>query len=357
MGAPSGQIPSFWDRAIGGGFGGTATPLGSVVSTADLISGGVIFEEDADSPQLEFAEQGTIRHSFRCDTANGFFLAQGLKRGTILEDSTGHFSRVLSTSVNWQKGNFVQLVVVAESLMTGDVPPDEFNIDPIEFSPSIEKHPRYFIYDPNNPGPVVSGPGTVTPYVIMTPFDIFLCKNQIQGSDFFTQQTFETLVGMIPNLNDPYGSQATAANRSAAAAELVQKMLLGIESPYIPAFRVTFAKYFFYGAIALGGANVNPNLNPGGFIQDPTDIIPPQYWSVTGTGALNTNILVPFVLGGAMDTTLCPTFYDRGISWLREADSIIFQRTWFKITSVWTGGPIGQFDPDIYSRFPSPYLP
>jgi hypothetical protein len=342
VGSPSGQIPSFFDRSIGGIFGGTPTPVGArQVLQQDLVT----WEEDPDSPQIEFAEQGTIRHSFKTDYQTALGFALNNKRGTILTDSNNNVSRVLSCSLNYLKGDMCQVVVVAESLMTVDLPPQEFSIEPIEFNPSIEKHPRYFIYDPSQS----------PPYVILTPFDLFLCKNQIQGQSFFTQQTFETLVSLIPNPNDPYTSQTSNLKRQAAAAELIQKMLLGIESPYIPAFRVTWSEFFFYGASAFPG--INPNLNPGGFVQDPTDVIPPQFWSVDGSGAPNTNILLPFVLGGAMDTTKCPTFYDRGISWLREADSIVYQRTWFKITSVWIGGPIGQFDPDVYSQSPSPYLP
>jgi hypothetical protein len=355
--------PNFFDWADGTpNFGGTPTPIDAYsLSQQGSNDPNTTFEEHSDSPQIEFGEQGTVKHSFRMSYQRAISYSLGLKRGTILQDSNGNYSRVLSTSINRVKPDMADLIVVAESLMTDDVPPDEFSIDPIEFSPAIQKHPRYFIYDPFSAGVAQSGPpstiGNPTPYVILTPYDLFLCRNYIQGSEFFTQQNFLQLIGNIPNANDPYGSQTTAFKRNVAAQELVQKMLLGIESPYIPAFRVTFSKYFFYGQPALGGANVNPQLNPGGFIQDPTDIIPPQYWSVDGSGAAFTNILLPIILGGAMDTTLCPTFYNRGISWLREADSVQFQRTWFRKTSVWIGGPVGQWDPDVYSQFPSPYLP
>ncbi len=356
MGAPTGDIPSFFDRSIGGAFGGTPTPAGArQVSQIDAVT----WEEDPDSPQIEFAEQGTIRHSFKTDYATALGFALNNKRGTILVDSNSNYSRVLSCSLNYQKPDICQVIVVAESLMTADLPPQEFSIDPIEFSPSIEKHPRYFVYDLNNTLPAVSGPpstiGNFTPYVILTPYDLFLIRNQIQGTNFFTQNSFDALVQSIPNPIDKNGSSASIFQRQSAASELVDKLLLGIESAYIPAFRVTWSEFFFYGSSAFPG--VNPFLNPGGFIQDPTDVIPAQFWSIDGSGALNTNILVPFVLGGAMDTTQCPTFYDRGISRLREADQIVYQRTWFKITSVWTGGPIGQFDPNIYSPFASPYLP
>lgn len=343
---PAGAVPSFYDRAIGGVMGGTVTPATARLIQIDPLANG-IFEEYPDSPQIEFAEQGTIRHAFRMEYNMALIYASGLKRGTILVDNQAQYSRVLSTSVNSTRGNMADLVVVAESLMTADVPPDEFSIEPIEFNPNITKHPRYFIFDATNP----------TPFVILTPLDIWLVTSSIGASNYFTRQDLKNLIAQIPNPSDPDTSQTSSAKRKAAAQELAQKLTLGIEAPYIPAFRVTWSQYFFYGASFAGSSNVNPNLNPGGFVQDPTTIIPPDFWSWDGSGTAVSNILLPESLGGAMDTTLSPAFYELGISWLRESDSIYYQRTWFRLTSTWIGGPIGHWDADIYSAEPSPYLP
>ncbi len=37
------------------------------------------------------------------------------------------------------------------------------------------------------------------------------------------------------------------------------------------------------------------------------------------------------------------------ISWLRKADEVEYQRTWFKTTSIWIGAPIGSWDLQLYS--------
>ncbi len=347
MGLPSGNPPSFFDRAYGvGGLGGTATPTDALLIAQQSTDPS--FEEIPESPQIEFAEQGTFRHVFITTYGEALLMSLGLKRGIILEDSFGNVSKILSTSVNSRRGGMAELIVVAESLMTVDLPPQEFAIEPIEFNPAIEKHPRYFIYDAT---------AVTTPYVILTPFDLYLVRNSVQAADFFGQASFESLLSSNIPPGDPYTSQTTDDKRQAARIELASKMLIGIENPYIPAFRVTFSEFFFYGSTQLGSGNVNPNLNPGGYIEDPTTQIPPQFWSVDGSGDTATNILLPIPLGGAMFTTNSPSFYASGISWLREADSIFFQRTWFKITSTWIGGPVGQWDAQLYSSAPSPYLP
>ena len=44
------------------------------------------------------------------------------------------------------------------------------------------------------------------------------------------------------------------------------------------------------------------------------------------------------------------TLGDLDISWLRKADEVVYERTWFKVTRTWIGAPIGKWDSDLYNQ-------
>jgi hypothetical protein len=49
--------------------------------------------------------------------------------------------------------------------------------------------------------------------------------------------------------------------------------------------------------------------------------------------------------------------YGGGFSCLRQADRLVYQRTWFKLTSSWDCAPISQWDTQLYNPlFNEPYL-
>jgi hypothetical protein len=144
------DIPSTLDRADGlEGRPGIATPVGSV----QIIDNGQLYDaaedysiklrEAANSPEIERAEQATITHTFYTDWDEAIVRIQTLGRGTLMVDSFGNVSRVLSSKIQRERGGSATLTVTAESV-SFDSPPDEFSLEPVELGVHIVKHPRYF---------------------------------------------------------------------------------------------------------------------------------------------------------------------------------------------------------------------
>ena len=100
------------------------------------------FEEDPDSPTLEFAEQCTVTHKYHGDWQTIQTLI--VSRGTYLIDSFGYLYRVLSCTIAHQSGNAGSMTIVTESI-SFNVPPDEFDVEAVEFNPALEKFPAYSV--------------------------------------------------------------------------------------------------------------------------------------------------------------------------------------------------------------------
>lgn len=312
---PEGFIPSGFDRATGEGiFPGTPTPAGTIVGSGS----GSYFEELPTSPTIERGEQGTIIHTFKCDSETGMIYVASLPRGAIMTDSDGNTTRVLTSTFVQQTANLGILTVTAESI-SFDVPPDEFAVEPIELNPSLFRHPRY--------ATVVNYVGVTTGGAVTTGAQIIAT---IQGATNYPS---------IPSQSEA-AAQLTAAqitNSSvlALAQELFGFIQRGFDTFYLAGWRVTYSYYDFQPI----------DLNPGGYIQDPvaSGALPSYFWQ-DGDGD---NIFT------SLSATVAPQFYEGGISWLRQSDAQVFQRTWFKLTQTWIGGPFGTWNPIIYGSDPA----
>lgn len=314
--------PSGFDRADGlNSQPGTATPAGVVrVASANgaITINDIQLEELPTSPIFERAEQATIRHQFRCALTNGFTLLAALGRGTILMDSFGNITRVLSAEVQPEKPTMCILTITAEGI-NFDSPPDEFCCVPEQLGVWIVKHPRYFY--------ALDGFAQIIGLI-----NDFNSANIIAVKDSLASQIVTTAI--------PTGKSLDEWRLACAAAlEILEKMSLNIDTPYIPGYRITWSQYFW----------VPPYLCPGAFIQDPIleGGLPDYFWSTDSTGNYSTNL---FALFGDFN----PQDYRRPdggfqISWLRQADELEYVRTWFKVTKTWIGSPIGHWDVDIYT--------
>ena len=128
----------------------------------------------------------------------------------------------------------------------------------------------------------------------------------------------------------------------------LNKLYKGEDTFYLSGYRVVWSTYFW----------APPLINPGDYIEDPVygGGLPPQFWSTDGT-VTGTNIFSQTALfnenmypSGSSDATNPPF----GLSWLRKKDSITLNRTWYKLSRTWIGGPLGQWDTQIYSPVAQP---
>lgn len=293
---------------------GTPTPAAAIVNKPLDTN----FEEDINSPEIERGEQGTVSHTFKCDQETGLTLITGIGRGSILEDSSGNITRVVNANYQQQKGDQCTIRIVAEGI-TFDSPPDEFDVDVVEFNPSLFTHPRYASIQQYIPD---SGNYEGTPIGAL----IF---SWIQAAANLPQQvTIVENEGMINSTNIPDPDVLELA------LELLDKTRQGEETFYLAGFKVTWSQYYF----------IPVDLNPGGYIEDPvlSGTLPWFFYSDNGTPGGNDIFL-------NLASQVAPAFYENGLSWLRLADTIRYQRTWFKITATWLAGPYGHWDAQIYS--------
>ena len=159
----------------------------------------------------------------------------------------------------------------------------------------------------------------------------------------------------------------TVAIAVAATKEIISKIWRQEDTPYLTAYQVTWAQYFFTPVY----------MNPGAYIENPVGIVPSYFFEPNAVsnsfpqGDLestfgNLDTVGPVTPGN-------PTIFDKlaklnpqdysvdgtstgavNISWLRKSDEVEFQRTWFKYTHTWVGSPIGTWDKDIYTQGPRP---
>lgn len=339
---PTGFVPyppNGIDRADGSQTDDAGNPIGTPNVDGSFkfnnpVGDEFCFEELPDSPEIERAEQATFQHRFRVDPTTGLELLQGLGRGRFLQDSAGNVTRVVSSRLNWQKGLIPMLSVTAESV-SFDTPPDEFSIQITELNPAIEKHPRY---------------------AFLTIQLRNFVANSVSGAQVITQsqadKTLRTSIGSILAPNPPATPVefvGTIKQNQDACVELLNKRRIGEDTFYLPGFRVVWAQYYW---------KPQP-LNPGGYIGDPIlEGLPWYFWSIDFTPD-GSDIFSRFAEINPQYYTrgddFDPDLYRDGISWLRQADTVEYSRTWFKITRTWLGAPYAHWDADIYSQAPSPY--
>lgn len=148
--------------------------------------------------------------------------------------------------------------------------------------------------------------------------------------------------------NDPNGKVALAI---AAAREIIGKLWRMEDSPMVNGVEITHAEYWFRP----------PPLNLGCYIENPTAANPPlpDYFYSTAYPP-NASQTIFDQLSYINPQCFSSTGIAGGgtlISWLRDADDIDFQRTWFKVTRRWLGAPIGSWDADLYNQRNRPAVP
>jgi hypothetical protein len=352
--------PNGLDRATGiDPFPGTPTPpdvaIASQVATPSptgTTGDGSFFEEDPDSPEFDFGEQGTAAHTFTTDPTTFYTLLQSgsLARGQYYTDSTGDISRVLTSSVKWLKADRVKLRMTMEGINWG-IPPDEFTIEPLDINPDLMKHPRY---NDGSGGATGNGLTDAQKGVIravtnsQTSYNAATALNAVLNGGW-----------ILPNNGGPVFPATGATTQQKMAWEVIQRYWRGEDTFYLPAIRVTWSRFY---PIPLNYAPDFPGLNPGGYIEDPVadGIIPYFFWSLDGTDNPDpsNDILQNFAI------EQIGNLYTDGVTYLRQCDQLIDQRTWYKLISIWVGAPTGEtdamgnnyiyWDPVLYSKVPPP---
>ena len=313
--------PSGFDRADGEeGRPGTSTPPDSIM-TFPVSYGGppYFFEEESDSPEIERAEQGTIVHKFKCDPDTAYALIGSIGRGYTFVDSAGNESRVVNSRMAFSRGNVCSVIITAESL-NWDWPPDEFSLEVTELNPSLAKHPRYNL---------------------LSYYDRFIVGGNQQAEAPEYAEMYQNIINSFPT-SSVQVVDGIVSNPRIQAQELAFKLHKAEDSFYLPGFRIQFSQYF----------SIPVTLNPGGYIEDLilSGNLPYYFWNVDTpqTTNINNTIFSDLAIYNS-------TIYSGGISWLRLCDTIQYQRTWFRRTSTWQGGPIGHWDNEIYNQLNQPY--
>ena len=360
-------VPSGFDRADGlAGRVGTPTPDGAIiVSSGDGIVtiDGIPFEEEPDSPEIERAEQATITHRFRMSWTEALNRVSFIGRGSYLQDSYGNIYFVLSVRIQRQPGGWATMIVTAEA-KTFDSPPDEFSCVPVELGLNIIKHPRYFrAFLGDGPGSETERKNQMVIRLLQDYFEntnaqfrdslLWMLYTSLGVDDGFPEDT-------QPPKYDPEGGDGNGAWRDdaafvsgtdmakAAAMEIIMKYWRGEETPYIVGYQITWSQYFF----------TPPPIYPGGIIEDPMTQAVPQlpdyFWSRTFPPS-SASIFDFFVSSNpqsySSDGTRAGSL---NISWLRKADSIDYQRTWFRVERTWFGSAIGFWDAQLYTQDDAP---
>lgn len=329
---PSTVLPNGLDYADGiDGRPGSPSPASAVIwNQASTAVANLIFEEDPDSPEIERAEQATLRHKFTVDWGTGLAYIAVLGRGNLMQDSAGNITKILSSTLTREKGGKAKLVVVSEGI-SFDTPPDGFRLEVIELNPALEKHPRYAFLQANVRN---------------------LVNNAVSAAQIVTANEASNILAGIqswPDTLDTGGnwSWITVYN---AANELLQKRRIGEDTFYLPGFRIVWQTYHYLPQL----------VNPGGYIENPITEggLPMYFWNPHYPDDpldSNDNIFATCAM-------INPTFYadangDTQISWLRQADVQDWERTWFRVTRTWIGAPYAHWDTDLYNNIPSPYPP
>src|ERR1017187_3069576 len=333
---PSTNFPaSGFDRCDGGltNTNGTLEPTGALNAGGavgyNFAKGYSILQEMSDSPQIESAEQSTIIHRFHCDYNTAQILLIDNPRGTVSKDSNGYLYRVLPCKIDSiaKSGNYpynrpVIFTVTSEAMSFGQ-PPDEFSVEIVELNPSAEKHPRY---------------------AILSYAQRYAGRNADVSDDIDMTQAWNNV------LSQAVGGITGSAY--APAFELLLKKHKGEDSFYMSGYKVEYSRYFWLPQI----------INPGGYIEDPVGtstqpgLLPSQFWSTDGTPT-GTSIFSATALynQNMFPQTGSLANYPYGLSWLRQTDHQVLNRTWYRMTYSWLGSPLGNWDAQWYSQTFQPY--
>ena len=407
------NLPQGFDRADGlqGRIGQATTGLTAFANGSTSASTGssdipdqstsvILLNEAADSPTMERAEQCTIRHRYITNSGDALARWNLYPRGTLVVDSFNNYYRVLSCTYNRLRGDTVALDIVTEA-MSFDSPPDEFNVSPVNLGLDIMKHPRYFYSimptsqipgytgTPDSPDEEVAKGAIIraiqayreNPWVPTTGVNDNISgslhdniTSSFQSGKLITYKLVTTFDPTIPATapvpigssppavpvagNNPkyqayYIDSTSSTNVQmalAAAKEVIQKLWRMEDSPMVNGIELSWSSYYWRPPSVL---------NLGSYVEDPIAAGLPDYFyspaqppdsSTIFDGLCSLNPQIYSSTGtGVPGTTK--------ISWLRCADTLEFQRTWFKVTRKWMGAPIGAWDAQFYNQNPRPSVP
>lgn len=346
---------------------GTASGVDQVLCTHSIGDGvdWLPLEELADSPQVEHGDRLTVTHRFRAWYYECLDWAVTIPRGTVIQEDDPfglpNFYKVLSNSVQHEKGDTAILSVTLES-MTSDTPPDRFAVTPVELGLNIIKHPRYFY--------AFLGEGYGSDTEQKNQMVIRLLQDYFENTTAAYRDALSQLLycslgtdgstkGKKPQWNYgtetfPGGSKVTGTDMAKRAAlEIIQKYWRGTETPYIVGWQLTWSAYYFYPQ----------PLNPGGYVEDPAQAspaIPPMFYTVAPPGEVAGGV----TMFEGMQWVNPQCYSDTGrldgdlqMSWLRKADQIEYERTIYRVDRTWIGTPVGFWDPELYTRDEGPQKP
>lgn len=353
------QLPNGFDRADGQeGRLGKASPADSIKVSDGQLGSEVSTQEHPDSPEIERAEQATLTHRFNMSWDEAVTRIQSLGRGTILQDSYGNVTKVLSSRLQRNPGKYATLSVVSEGV-SFDSPPDQFRVDPVELGVNILKHPRYFYaLQGNNPTERLKNQAVIRELQnyfenVTSQYRDYLSHRMLFSlSDSSNDRTGSVLsngavvgaASYTPSGQDVTVSPIPGTNMAKRAAlEIIEKYWRGEETPYVVGWQITWSQFYWRPQY----------LNPGGYVEDPitqaTPQLPPYFGMVDE--ALGTSIF------SALHSFNPQSYSSNGdrdgftqLSWLRKADAQEEQRTWFKVDRTWVGSPIGYWDTDLYNQ-------
>ncbi len=359
---------------------GTPNPVGQTSSFSNALDGSTpTIEEDGTSPEIERAEQATSQHRLKMAWQEALNLLSVMGRGTFLTDSFGNIWRVLSSKINHIRSggaDMGELSYTAESI-SFDSPPDDYQMIPVELGIDIIKHPRYFyaLYPSgtdfvDSVGTPVTGPFATRAAVKMAiiraiqtyrdspyfpPVGSTAMNGTVQNNviNYFIQSLIPTLVGSNSETQIDISGDAGSLLAAAAAGEIIYKLWNQLDTPYIAGFQVAWSQYYFAPVFE----------NPGSYVESPIGIVPDYFLSPSQDGSDTIFDQMGNINPQCFSASGAPIEgANFNISWLRKADEVEYQRTWFKVTRTWIGSPIGHWDAQIFSQgnrpsSPSDYLP
>lgn len=364
------DLPTGFQRADGVetnyGSGGLPASL-ALIGTASIAGATVPIEETPDSPTLERAEQFTAVHRYTMSWTAAVAKLATLPRGTLYyaavdgahdpfvgDDGAASIFKVLSAKITHAPGNTAVLEITSEALNI-DVPPDQFNISAIELGVNILKHPRYFyaLYGMSrDTGVVALDTYKLNQQVIRALqqyFDNPSLTNRNAIADLISQaldqpgevnRDGDVIPGVVGDVTYLTGTKFAKQ----AALEILQKYWLGIENPYIVGWQIVYTTYWWRP----------PALHPGGIIQEPYYTVDEQFlWKDFGEGVESVDDTIFWNMKNINPACYSSTGKAEAgaktrISWLRKADTLTFERTFYRLESTWIGSPVGFWDKDIF---------
>jgi len=381
------RLPVGFDKADGvtplplqpKGSGGGSVPVGVPDPAGDLTTQANNADFDASGnhctvaqppdglPEIERAEQATFSASFRMVWKSALSFIGVIGRGTFVQDSFSNVWRILSSKLKGERGGTGVFTLVGESI-SFDSPPDDYQMTPSELGLDIIKYPRYFyaLYPSGTDFMDLVGVAPNQATRAQVKQAVIRAIQTYRDSPYFPAQGQVTINGIVQNSIVNYfissliptilppSSNETAIDVSgdpasllaiAAAGEIIQKLWYQIDNPYIAGFEITWSQYYFAPVYE----------NPGGYIENPVGIVPDYF--ISPDGGVHTIFDQMAAINPQCYSSDGTSSGTTNISWLRKADEVDYQRTWFKVTRKWIGSPVGHWDLQIYSGGNRPIVP